>query len=69
MRCHLLRMLKRTPIGEIGGDRGRARAVIAVDALIPAAAARRRIVRQASHWTMGFSERAVAVLPRGVRKR
>jgi hypothetical protein len=42
MRGHFLRVLEGTAVGEVGGDAGRAERVVA------AAAARRRIMRQAS---------------------
>lgn len=48
VRRHFLRVLQRVTVREIGGDATGAETVIADEALIPAAAARRRIMRQAS---------------------
>jgi hypothetical protein len=67
VRRHFLRVLERAAVGEVGGNPGGAEGVAADSAAMPAAAARRRIMRWASSWLIFLWDKALPLCPRAVR--
>jgi hypothetical protein len=60
---HLLRVLEGASVGEVGGDPGCANVWQPTGGAMPAAAERRRIIRQASGWPIGLSGSALPLWP------
>ena len=69
VRGHFLRKLERAAVREVSGNPRGAERVVANFAAMPAAAVRRRIIRQASGWLIALSESTVPLCPRAVRNR
>jgi hypothetical protein len=67
MRRHLVRVLERGAVGEVGRYPGRAKVWQPISAAIRADAARRRIIRQASGWLIPVSDYELPLCPRAVR--
>jgi hypothetical protein len=68
MSRHFLRVLERPAVCKVSSDSGGTERVWQpISAAMPAAAARRRIIRQASGWLIGLSDKVLPLCPRAVR--